>query len=118
MAKTSAALKRIADTGAPLYMSLNEGQKERFKKLARMLRPHHHHMHAWNHDGRGWRQGGGPDQGRDQGPDQGPEQGFGQDGGRGDGQGWGHHRRFGQQDGWQGGQMKRMMETENDGENL
>ena len=46
MAKTSAVLKQIADTGAPLYMSLNDAQKERFKKLARMLRPHHHHMHA------------------------------------------------------------------------
>jgi zinc resistance-associated protein len=41
MAKASAALKRIAETGQPLYMSLNEAQKERFKKLARMLRPHH-----------------------------------------------------------------------------
>jgi hypothetical protein len=110
MAKTSAALKRIADTGAPLYMSLNDGQKERFKKLARMLHPHHHRMHAWNHDGRGWRQG--------RGPDQGPDQGFGRDGGRGDGQGWGHHRRFGQQDGQQDGRMQPMMETESDGENL
>jgi zinc resistance-associated protein len=36
MAKASAALKRIAETGQPLYMSLNEAQKERFKKLARM----------------------------------------------------------------------------------
>lgn len=41
MAKKSAALKRIADTGAPLYQSLNDAQKERFKKLACMLRPHH-----------------------------------------------------------------------------
>jgi hypothetical protein len=109
MAKTSAALKRIADTGAPLYMSLNDGQKERFKKLSHMLRPHHH-QHAWNHDGRGWRQG----------DNQGP--GFGRDGGPGDGQrdgqGWGHHRRFGQQDGRQGGGMQRMMETESEGENL
>jgi zinc resistance-associated protein len=48
MAKKGAALKRIADAGAPLYQSLNEAQKERFKILARMLRPRHHHIHAWN----------------------------------------------------------------------
>jgi len=50
MAKTSAALKRIAETGKPLYDSLSDPQKARFKKLARMLRPHHHRMHAWNRD--------------------------------------------------------------------
>jgi zinc resistance-associated protein len=48
MAKTSAALKRIADAGAPLYQTLDDAQKERFKKLARMLQPRHHRMHAWN----------------------------------------------------------------------
>ena len=42
MAKTSAALKKIADAGAPLYQSLNDEQKSRFVRLARMLRPHHH----------------------------------------------------------------------------
>jgi len=47
MAKLSAALKHIADAGTPLYQSLNDAQKERFEKLARMLRPHHRHMHAW-----------------------------------------------------------------------
>ncbi len=41
MAKTSAALKKIADAGAPLYQSLNDDQKGRFVRLARMLRPHH-----------------------------------------------------------------------------
>ena len=46
MAKRSAALKRIADAGTPLYQSLNDPQKERFEKLARMLRPHHYHEHA------------------------------------------------------------------------
>lgn len=46
MAKRSAALKRIADAGTPLYQSLNDAQKERFEKLARMLRPHHYHEHA------------------------------------------------------------------------
>ena len=42
MAKTSAALKRVADAGAPLYQSLDDAQKNRFKILARMLRPHRH----------------------------------------------------------------------------
>jgi zinc resistance-associated protein len=50
IAKRSAALKRIAETGKPLYDSLSDPQKARFKKLARMLRPHHHRMHAWNRD--------------------------------------------------------------------
>ena len=52
MAKSSAALKKIADAGAPLYQSLNDDQKGRFMRLARMLRPHHR-MHG-DHD-RGWR---------------------------------------------------------------
>ena len=43
MTKFSAALKRVADAGAPLYMSLNDDQKGRFKMLSRMLRPHHRH---------------------------------------------------------------------------
>jgi len=41
MAKTSAALKKIADAGAPLYQSLNDDQQNRFVMLARILRPHH-----------------------------------------------------------------------------
>jgi hypothetical protein len=79
MSKRSAALKKIADAGAPLYQSLNDDQKSRFMKLARLLRPHHH-MHAFNHegwrqhfgggqDGHGWGPGGrrfGQDTGRDQ----------------------------------------------------
>jgi hypothetical protein len=58
MAKTSAALKRVADAGAPLYQSLDDAQKNRFKILARMLRPHHRHHFAFN-DGNGpggWRE--------------------------------------------------------------
>jgi hypothetical protein len=51
MAKASAALKKVADAGAPLYQSLNDDQKSRFVRLARMLRPHHHMR--WGHD-RGW----------------------------------------------------------------
>jgi hypothetical protein len=55
MAKTSAALKKVADAGAPLYQSLNDDQKNRFVMLARILRPHHgmrgDHEHGWR-DGR------------------------------------------------------------------
>ncbi len=54
MAKTSAALKKIADTGAPLYASLNDDQKGRFMTLAHILRQHPMHgfmQHGW-HDGR------------------------------------------------------------------
>ena len=59
MAKTSAALKRVADAGAPLYQSLNDAQKNRFKILARMLRPHRHRF-AFNEGRRpGWDQGPG-----------------------------------------------------------
>jgi hypothetical protein len=42
MAKASAALKHIAETGKPLYTSLDDAQKARFQKLAWLLRPHHH----------------------------------------------------------------------------
>jgi zinc resistance-associated protein len=62
MSKASAALKRIADTGMPLYQSLSDAQRARFNRLARILRPHHH-MHARNeddeHGGYGWRRGPG-----------------------------------------------------------
>jgi zinc resistance-associated protein len=40
MAKASAALKKVADAGAPLYQSLNDDQKGRFVRLSHMLRPH------------------------------------------------------------------------------
>jgi hypothetical protein len=57
MAKTSVALKRVADAGAPLYQSLDDAQKNRFKILARMLRPHRHRFafHEGNGSG-GWRE--------------------------------------------------------------
>ena len=101
MVKVSAALKHIADTGTPLYKSLNDGQKERFTKLARMLRPHHHHARyegEGGHRGWGWREGNG----------------YGRDGGNG-GQWWGHHnRRSGQDDNDQSGGMHRMMDTGGD----
>ncbi len=54
MAKRSAALKKVADAGAPLYQSLTDAQKERFKMLARILRPHHRRMAFNDRDG-GWR---------------------------------------------------------------
>lgn len=94
MAKASAALRHIADTGAPLYQSLTDAQKERFKKLARLLRPHHHRMHAFNQRGpQGWRQG----------------EGFGRDGGDGwQRPQWWRHRQFGQEDQGRGGNMHRM----------
>jgi len=97
LAKTSAALKKIADAGSPLYQSLTDGQKERFKKLARLLRPHHHHHFARNEGGQGgggWRNGPG-----------------------GGGQGWGH-RRFGENEGSQDGRMQQLMETQEDGSRL
>jgi len=102
MSKTSAALKRIADTGAPLYQSLNDAQKSRFTKLAHMLRPHHHHMHARNEGGggHGWREG----------------HSYGRDGERG-GHGWGHHR-FGQDEQGSGGRMHRMMDSEDQSSQL
>ncbi len=69
LSKTGAALKRIADTGAPLFQSLDDAQKHRFKMLAHLLRPQHHHMHAglegggghwWGHrDGHSWEHEGG-----------------------------------------------------------
>jgi zinc resistance-associated protein len=57
MAKVSAALKRIAETGAPLYQSLDDAQKQRFKMLARMLRPHHHMHSRFEGNGPRWREG-------------------------------------------------------------
>jgi zinc resistance-associated protein len=85
MAKTSAALKKVAETGAPLYQSLTDEQKARFKKLARILRPHPRRF-AFNERNDGWRQGGRGMGGMDQG-------------------GFGHHRRHqgGDSDGNGGG---------------
>ncbi|MGA9947834.1 MAG: Spy/CpxP family protein refolding chaperone, partial [Xanthobacteraceae bacterium] len=36
MAKTSAALKKVAEAGSPLYQSLDDAQKSRFTTLARI----------------------------------------------------------------------------------
>ncbi|MFY9696263.1 MAG: Spy/CpxP family protein refolding chaperone [Xanthobacteraceae bacterium] len=73
LAKRGTALKKVADAGAPLYQSLNDDQKARFMKLARILRPHAR-MHAFME--RGWRQGEGQ--------------------GDGGAHGWQHGRHFGQ----------------------
>jgi zinc resistance-associated protein len=54
--KNGAALKKLADAGAPLYQSLTDVQKARFKTLSRMLRPHHNRRMAFNeHNGAGGR---------------------------------------------------------------
>lgn len=57
LAKASAALKKVADTGAPLYQSLTDAQKARFTRLAHMLRPHFRRF-AFNDHDRGGRPGG------------------------------------------------------------
>ena len=49
LAKVGAALKQLAATGAPLYQSLNDAQKERFRVLARVLRPHGMGAGFWHH---------------------------------------------------------------------
>jgi zinc resistance-associated protein len=84
MSKRSAALKQIAEAGAPLYQSLNDDQKARFTVLAHMLRPHP----RW---GGNWREGG-----RRFGAN-GPGQGDGQDG-----------------PGWRHGPMHNMMNGDQD----
>jgi LTXXQ motif family protein len=60
MAKTSAALKRLSDTGAPLYQSLSDAQKHRFRFLAHMLRPHWMAGGAWQRGEFGREGRGGP----------------------------------------------------------
>lgn len=57
MAKRSAALKKVADAGAPLYQSLDDAQKQRFVMLAHMLRPHHPRFERWRRFGEGYGRG-------------------------------------------------------------
>lgn len=52
LTKFGTALKHVADAGAPLYQSLDDAQKERFKHLSQMLQPHHRHFAAFWHGGR------------------------------------------------------------------
>ena len=101
MAKMGAALKQIADTGAPLYQSLTDDQKGRFRMLARILRPHprmHQMARDWRegHDGHGWGRDGGRFGQGGQGQD-GRHEGrqFGE-GGHG---GWRHHHELGENGG-------------------
>jgi zinc resistance-associated protein len=82
MAKRSAALKKVADAGAPLYQSLDDAQKGRFVQLAHMLRPHRPGFERWRRFGEGYGRGF-----------QGPQNGPG---------GWGfHHRMFDRDNGAQ-----------------
>jgi zinc resistance-associated protein len=96
MAKSGAALKRIADTGKPLYASLDDAQKARFHRLASLLRPHHHSWHARFLEG---------------------QEGFGWGQEHEDGAPmWRHHwRHFGEDDAGAGG-MHRMMDEGQDSE--
>ncbi len=57
LSKAGAALKKVADTGAPLYQSLSDAQKARFTRLAHMLRPHLRRF-AFNERDGGFRPGG------------------------------------------------------------
>lgn len=52
LTKTGTALKKLADAGGPLFQSLTDAQKGRFRTLARMLRPHPHRDMFFRH-GRG-----------------------------------------------------------------
>jgi zinc resistance-associated protein len=51
MTTRGAALKRVADAAAPLYQSLDEGQKRRFALLARFMGPRRHHGMGQDHRG-------------------------------------------------------------------
>jgi hypothetical protein len=132
MAKRGAALKQLADAGGPLYQSLNDDQKTRFTKLARILRPHHHdHANAggnWREgrgEGGGWgREGQGERDGRGFGHGRHFGQGGSDDNDGRDSQDWSHGRRFGENDGGSGwghhrrfdhnGGARNMMGTDND----
>ncbi len=54
MAQRSRALKNIADAGAPLYQSFDEEQKDRFVRLAHMLRPHSFMHGDWRRGEGNW----------------------------------------------------------------
>src|SRR3982074_2997794 len=60
MTPRGAALKRVADAAAPLYQSLDDGQKRRFALLARFMGPRRHHGMGQDHrGGRAGMRGGG-----------------------------------------------------------
>src|SRR6476659_10436541 len=49
MGQRAAALKKLADAAAPLYKSLDDGQKRRFAMLARLDRGQMRGHHGWQH---------------------------------------------------------------------
>jgi zinc resistance-associated protein len=53
MSVRAAGLKHFADAAAPLYSSLDEDQKQRFRVLLRAIAPHHQQFDEWReHRGR------------------------------------------------------------------
>ncbi len=66
LSRLGSALKRVADAGAPLYQSLTDAQKQRFRFFARILRPQwmvggfRQERPEVRNDGRGGRYDGGP----------------------------------------------------------
>jgi len=107
MTERGAALKRLADAGTPLYNTLDDAQRHRFKVLAHLLRPHHH-AHGWHRfgsverDGGHWSRRG---------------EGYGRDGQPGTEQFGREHRGFGEDDrGF--GRFHRLMDSEDDSEQL
>jgi zinc resistance-associated protein len=50
LAARSVALKHYADATAPLYQSLDDGQKRRFGMLSRSHRPHFHRFAMWGQE--------------------------------------------------------------------
>ena len=72
----AAGLKKLADAEEPLYKSLDDAQKQRFKILTQALRPHHNmgfagwQKRGWSgHDGRGQEPDGSDDGSTQEGPD-------------------------------------------------
>jgi zinc resistance-associated protein len=56
LSQRGAVLKQIADTAAPLYASLDDAQKNRFRMMSRF--GHRHHMGWGRHGERGAEEGG------------------------------------------------------------
>jgi zinc resistance-associated protein len=63
LSQFGAALKHVADTGTPLYQSLDDAQKRRFGMLAHMLRPHWMARGGFAHERHGMMDRGMMDQG-------------------------------------------------------
>jgi zinc resistance-associated protein len=86
LSKRSTALKHLAAAGGPLFQSLNDEQKRRFKLLSHILRPHPHF-------------GGGAEEGNDREDHEG--------GWREDREGGWHGQGFGREDNGPGDSMDR-----------